>query len=83
MIAIDKRFEIPLESAMISVTVSPKFQVVIPQPIREQLGIEAGQKLQVIAFDRRIELLPIEPAPSLRGFLRGIDTDVPRDDDRA
>ena len=67
---------------MLAVTVSPKFQVVIPQAVREQLQIEAGQKLQVIAFDRRIELLPIESARELRGFLAGIATDVPREDDR-
>lgn len=66
---------------MHSVTVSPKFQVVIPLAVRNALQIEAGQKLQVIAFDRRIELLPIEPAARLRGFLAGIDTDVPREDD--
>jgi AbrB family looped-hinge helix DNA binding protein len=68
---------------MLAVTVSPKFQVVIPLAVREQLRIEAGQKLQVVAFDRRIELLPIEPAQRLRGFLAGIATDVPREDDRA
>lgn len=67
---------------MLAVTVSPKFQVVIPQAVREQLNIEAGQKLQVVAFDHRIELLPIEPARQLRGFLAGIATDVPREDDR-
>lgn len=68
---------------MQAVTVSPKFQVVIPQAVREQMNIEVGQKLQVLAFERRIELLPVEPARSLRGFLAGIATDVPREDDRA
>jgi AbrB family looped-hinge helix DNA binding protein len=68
---------------MLAVTVSPKFQVVIPQAVREQLQIEVGQKLQVVAFDRRIEFLTIEPAKQLRGFLAGIATDVPREDDRA
>lgn len=68
---------------MLAVTVSPKFQVVIPLAVREQLQIEAGQKLQVVAFDHRIELLPIEPARRLRGFLGGIGTDVPREDDRS
>lgn len=65
---------------MLAVTVSPKFQVVIPQAVRTLLHIEPGQKLQVIAFDRRIELLPIEPARHLRGFLSGIATDVARED---
>jgi AbrB family looped-hinge helix DNA binding protein len=69
------------ESSMQAVTVSPKFQIVIPQAIRTQLHIKAGQKLQVLAFEQRIELLPIEPASQLRGFLPGLDTDVPRDKD--
>ena len=67
---------------MLSVTVSPKFQVVIPLAVREQLGIAAGRKMQVIALDDRIELVPIEDAAQLRGFLRGIDTTVVREADR-
>ncbi len=67
---------------MQSVTVSPKFQVVIPLAVREQLGIEPGQKLQVLAYERRIEFLPIETAQAMRGFLPGLDTDVPREGDR-
>ena len=67
---------------MLAVTVSPKFQVVIPQSIREQLKIKAGHKLQVLAYENRIELLPIEMPRVLRGFLPGIATDVPREDDR-
>lgn len=67
---------------MLCVTVSPKFQIVIPQAVRETIGIEAGQKLQVLAYDRRIELLPVESPQSLRGFLAGIATDVPREEDR-
>jgi AbrB family looped-hinge helix DNA binding protein len=67
---------------MIAVTVSPKFQVVIPLAVREQLQIEAGRKLQVIAYDNRIELLPIESARRLRGFLAGIDSEVTREPDR-
>jgi AbrB family looped-hinge helix DNA binding protein len=67
---------------MLAVTVSPKFQVVIPLAVREQLQIEVGQKLQVIAIDRRIEFLPIEPASRLRGFLPGISTEVPHEDGR-
>jgi len=67
---------------MLAVTVSPKFQVVIPQSVREQLKIKAGQKLQVFAYENRIELLLIEKPQVLRGFLPGIATDVPREDDR-
>ncbi|MDO8276254.1 MAG: AbrB/MazE/SpoVT family DNA-binding domain-containing protein [Serpentinimonas sp.] len=67
---------------MLAVTVSPKFQVVIPQVVREQLQIEAGQKLQVLACENRIEFLRIEKPQALRGFLPGIATDVPREGDR-
>lgn len=67
---------------MLAVTVSPKFQVVIPQAVREQLHIEAGQKLQVLTYGQRIELLPMESPQALRGFLAGITTDVPREADR-
>ena len=67
---------------MQTVTVSPKYQVVIPRRMRESLDIKPGQKAQVIVFQNRIELLPIKAISSLRGFLRGIDTSVPREDDR-
>jgi len=67
---------------MTTVTISPKFQVVIPKDIRESLGLKAGQKIQAIQYDGRIEFVPVRPAREMRGFLRGIDTDVPREDDR-
>jgi AbrB family looped-hinge helix DNA binding protein len=64
------------------VTVSPKFQVVIPLAIREALGIRPGQKIQAIQYQDRIELIPVRPMRKARGMLRGMDTAVPRDDDR-
>jgi AbrB family looped-hinge helix DNA binding protein len=67
---------------MESVTVSPKYQVVIPKRVRESLGIKPGQKVRVILFEGRIELIPIEPIEKSRGFLRGIDTNVEREEDR-
>jgi AbrB family looped-hinge helix DNA binding protein len=67
---------------METLTISPKFQVVIPKRIRERLRLRAGQKVQAIAFDNRIELVPVLPVEEMRGFLRGIDTTVPREDDR-
>ncbi len=63
-------------------TVSPKFQVVIPRAIREPMGIHAGQKMQVLRYGNRIELIPFKVAKELRGFLRGIDTSVQREGDR-
>lgn len=67
---------------MQAVTISPKYQVVIPQAVREQLDIEPGSKMQVIAYEGRIEMIPVVTPQSLRGFLQGIETDVPRDEDR-
>lgn len=63
-------------------TVSPKYQVVIPARVRRLLGIRPGQKIQVIPYDGRIELIPVEPIERARGFLRGIDTSVEREPDR-
>lgn len=67
---------------MSTVTISPKFQVVIPREIREALRLEAGQKMQAFALDGRVEFVPIKPPRSLRGMARGIDTSVNRDEDR-
>ena len=67
---------------METLTISPKFQIVIPKAIRETLGLSAGQKIQAVLYGDRIELIPMLPAKRLRGFLKGIDTTVPREPDR-
>jgi len=67
---------------MTAVTVSPKFQVVIPKGVRESMGIFSGQKIQMLTYGNRIELIPIKPMKELRGFLQGIDTSVKREKDR-
>jgi AbrB family looped-hinge helix DNA binding protein len=67
---------------MAAVTVSPKYQVVIPKEVRKQLGLSPGQKIQVVVYGDRIELIPVRPARQLRGFLKGIDTRIPREADR-
>jgi AbrB family looped-hinge helix DNA binding protein len=67
---------------MESATVSPKFQVVIPKKVREQLGIQPGQKVRVIPYMGRIELIPVETIKENRGFLKGMDTEVEREPDR-
>jgi len=67
---------------MVKVTVSPKFQVVIPKEVREKLGIRPGQKLQILQFADRIEFVPVQDVKDMRGFLRGIKTDVRREKDR-
>ena len=64
---------------MEAVTISPKYQVVIPKAIRRQLRLVPGQKVQVIAYGDRIEFIPAKPARELRGMLRGLDTTFERD----
>lgn len=64
------------------VLLSPKYQVVIPKLVREALNLQPGQRMQVIQYQNRIELVPLRPIKSARGFLRGIDTTVEREDDR-
>jgi AbrB family looped-hinge helix DNA binding protein len=68
---------------MTTVTVSPKYQVVIPKEVRDALGIKAGEKLDAIPYSGHIALVPVRSIRSARGFLKGIDTEVPRDPDRA
>ncbi len=64
------------------VTVSPKFQVVIPKEIRDQLGLKPGMKLKIVTIGNRIELLPIGPIRKLKGILKGMNTEVFREEDR-
>jgi AbrB family looped-hinge helix DNA binding protein len=66
---------------MTAVTVSPKFQIVIPQAVREQLHVRPGQKMQVIVYNNRVVLIPVRPIAEARGSLKGISTDVQRDED--
>jgi AbrB family looped-hinge helix DNA binding protein len=67
---------------MDAVTVSPKFQVVIPQKVREMLRIKSGQKMQVIAYNNRVVLIPVRPMQEARGSLKGMDTTIEREEDR-
>lgn len=67
---------------MKTVTLSPKFQVVIPQEIRESLRLKAGEKLRVVRYADRVEFIPVRPIRAMRGFLRGMDTAIEREPDR-
>jgi len=67
---------------MPAVTVSPKYQVVIPKEIREEMDIKPGQKVQMMIYKSNIVLVPLRPIEELRGFLKGIDTTIERDPDR-
>lgn len=67
---------------MEKVTISPKYQVVIPQRIRQAMQLYPGQKVQVILYGDRIELVPEKNIKNMRGFLKGINTELKRDEDR-
>jgi AbrB family looped-hinge helix DNA binding protein len=64
------------------VTVSSKYQVVIPVSVRERMPVRPGQKMWVLLYDGRVELIPVRPMREMRGFARGIDTRVEREPDR-
>ena len=67
---------------MATVTISPKYQIVIPKDIREKLHLSPGQKVEAVAYEGRIELIPVMPVRKMRGFLKGLDTRVEREADR-
>lgn len=67
---------------MSTVTVSSKYQVVIPKDVRERLKIRPGQKVEAFALGGRIELVPVRPIKEMRGFLKGMNPDFEREPDR-
>jgi len=67
---------------MQTVTISPKYQVVIPRIMRKALNLQPGQRLQVVEYEGRIELIPERDIKELRGFLKGINTEFKREEDR-
>ena len=67
---------------MDAVTISSKYQVVIPRAVRERLHLQPGEKMQMIVLGDRIELVPIRPMRSMRGFLKGLDPTFVREGDR-
>ena len=67
---------------MSTVTVSPKYQVVIPKEVREGLALAPGDKGEVIELAGRIEIVRVRPIASLKGFLKGVDNTFEREDDR-
>ncbi|MCF7797446.1 MAG: AbrB/MazE/SpoVT family DNA-binding domain-containing protein [Lentisphaeria bacterium] len=67
---------------MDTVTISPKFQVVIPKAIRREMELKPGQKLQVIQMEDRIEFILVKDLKEMQGFLKGMDTAIEREQDR-
>lgn len=67
---------------MHAVTLSPKFQVVIPLSVRRNMGLRPGQRMKVVEYDGWIELIPERDIKDMRGFLKGIDTSFEREEDR-
>ena len=67
---------------MATVKVSPKYQVVIPQSVRDVIDLRPGQEVEIMLYEGRIEMIPIRPLKEMRGFLRGINTEIEREDDR-
>ena len=66
---------------MDAVTVSPKYQVVIPLKVRERMRVKPGQKMHVIAYDNMVVFIPVRPIKQARGSLKGIDTRIDRDEE--
>jgi AbrB family looped-hinge helix DNA binding protein len=67
---------------MTTVTISPKYQVVIPKEIRNKLKLKPGQKMQILQFGERIEFILLKNIKEARGFLKGMDTNITREEDR-
>ncbi len=59
---------------MPKVTISPKFQIVIPKPIRERLKLKPRQQVSILEKDGLIYVIPSRSIKELRGYLKGMDT---------
>ncbi len=71
-----------IEVDMATVTVSPKFQVVIPREARDSLHIRPGQKLQVMVYNGQLRFIPVRSLRELRGAYPGVGSKIERDADR-
>lgn len=67
---------------MHTVKLSPKYQVMIPRPVREAMGLRPGQEVAVMRYRGRIELVPMSPVSEMRGMLQGIEATVDGEPDR-
>ena len=67
---------------MATVTISSKFQLVIPKAVRDAMELKPGQQLRIFSSGDRLEMVPVKKLRSMRGFLKGIETTVDREADR-
>jgi AbrB family looped-hinge helix DNA binding protein len=67
---------------MTTVTVSTKYQVVIPEDVRKSMGVRPGEKFQVVSYDGRVQLIPLRKMRDMKGLLRGMNTSLAREADR-
>lgn len=67
---------------METVTVSSKYQIVIPKSVREAMNIKPGQKLTIVSSEHMIGLIPDKPMSAYRGLFPGLDTHIEREEDR-
>ena len=66
---------------MATVTLSPKFQVVIPKEVRKNLNLKQGQRMSVIVKGGLVYLIPERPVETFRGFLKGMEGENMREDE--
>lgn len=66
---------------MDTVTISSKYQVVIPRAIREKWNVKPGQKVRFIIYGNRLEIVPVRDTKSARGFLKGMSSTIEREEE--
>jgi AbrB family looped-hinge helix DNA binding protein len=66
---------------MDTVTISAKYQMVIPRAIREKWNVKPGQKVRLIIIGNRLEVVPVRDIKEARGFLKGMSSDIEREED--
>lgn len=64
-----------------TVTISSKFQVVIPKEVREKFNLKPGQKLMFIPFKGTLRVVVVPPIEEARGMLKGLDTNNIREEE--
>ena len=66
---------------MDTVTISSKYQIVIPREIREQFGLKPGQKIMFIPYGGTLRVVVVRPIKQARGMLKGMNTEGFREEE--